>query len=116
MPVNQFGKVVLTGNPNSGWGKAGRWFDRVAKALRDAGCDVEADISQRPADVVASQACDAGDLLIVGFGGDGTFNEILNAADLDRTTLALVPAGTGNVLAKEVGMSRTRRGFHRRSC
>lgn len=107
MPVQQFDKVVLTGNPNSGWGKARRWFDRVAQALRDAGCEVAADMSRRPAEVVAAHAQDAGAVLIVGFGGDGTFNEMLNEADLERVTLGLIPAGTGNVLAQEVGMSKT---------
>jgi YegS/Rv2252/BmrU family lipid kinase len=44
--------------------------------------------------------------LLASFGGDGTFNELLNGADLARSTLALIPGGTGNVLAKELGLSR----------
>jgi diacylglycerol kinase family enzyme len=42
------------------------------------------------------------DLVVVG--GDGTFNEVLNGADLARHRLAFFPAGTVNVLAKEFGI------------
>ncbi len=41
---------------------------------------------------------------ILSFGGDGTFNEVLNGADLDRCILGVIPAGAGNVLAKEIGL------------
>ncbi|MGD2174083.1 MAG: YegS/Rv2252/BmrU family lipid kinase [Candidatus Brocadiaceae bacterium] len=106
--MRRFDQVLLVANPTSGLGKARRWVDRVAGILRP--------LSTGPVRVVRTR--DAGDgrravsgleapnALAVAFGGDGTFNELLNGADLGRCTLAIVPAGTGNVLAKELGMSR----------
>jgi diacylglycerol kinase family enzyme len=40
---------------------------------------------------------------IVAIGGDGTISEILQGIDLDRQTLALVPAGRGNSLCRDLG-------------
>lgn len=34
--------------------------------------------------------------LIVGVGGDGTLNEIVNGIDLDKNILGIIPCGTGN--------------------
>jgi diacylglycerol kinase family enzyme len=40
---------------------------------------------------------------IVAIGGDGTISEVLQGIDLDRQTLALVPAGRGNSLCRDLG-------------
>jgi diacylglycerol kinase (ATP) len=41
---------------------------------------------------------------IVAWGGDGTMNEIGTAAAFTDATLALVPSGSGNGLARELGV------------
>ena len=43
--------------------------------------------------------------VIVSMGGDGTFREVLNGANPDECCLAVLPTGTGNVLAGELGLS-----------
>jgi YegS/Rv2252/BmrU family lipid kinase len=102
-----FDKVVITGNPTSGRRKVRRWFDRVVQEFRDAGYPVDGSVTREAGDSrAAAQALSAPGTLVVAFGGDGTLNEILNGADLDRAMLAVVPAGTGNVMAKELGMAR----------
>ncbi|MCK4284315.1 MAG: diacylglycerol kinase family lipid kinase [Candidatus Brocadiae bacterium] len=102
-----FHRTLLVGNPTSGGGKVGRWFDKVAAVVRRTGPDVETVLTQGPGDAErAARDCGGDNVLVMAFGGDGTFNEILNGADLDRCTLAVIPAGTGNVLAKELGVSR----------
>ena len=55
--------------------------------------------------------------LVIACGGDGTLNEVVNglagASNGHRVPLALLPAGTANIFAKEldspVGYSRARR-------
>ena len=53
--------------------------------------------------------------LVTGYGGDGTQHEIANAvpgaaADLGRTTpMAILPGGTGNGFAREMGVPSTLR-------
>lgn len=50
--------------------------------------------------------------LIVAAGGDGTVNEVVNgivrAGTLDRTVLGVLPTGTMNVFAAELGVSAAR--------
>ncbi len=96
-------KALVVANPVSGHGKAKRYLPAVADMLEGAGWSVEALRTERAGDARrAAAGFDGG--LIVSFGGDGTFNEILNGADLERSVLAVLPAGTGNVLAKELRM------------
>jgi len=43
---------------------------------------------------------------IVGVGGDGTANEILNGMNGHDACLAILPMGTANVVARELGIKR----------
>jgi YegS/Rv2252/BmrU family lipid kinase len=52
---------------------------------------------------IAEDAKDKYDLLIVA-GGDGTVNEVINGIANSKTTLAIIPFGTSNVLALELGI------------
>lgn len=42
---------------------------------------------------------------VIALGGDGTINEILPAVVHQPLTLSILPAGTANVLARELGLS-----------
>lgn len=55
---------------------------------------------------LAASAVAEGFERLVAAGGDGTLNEVLNglAPDFDRVELGLVPAGTGNDLARTLGI------------
>ncbi len=55
---------------------------------------------------LAGQAVAAGCRRLVVAGGDGTLNEVLNglAPDFGRAEVALLPAGTGNDLARTLGL------------
>ena len=102
----RFDKVLLVANPTSGLGKARRWFDRAAEAIRPLGRELEVLVTQAAGDARTAVAeLGSGRNLAVAFGGDGTVHELLNGADLDSGALAVIPAGTGNVLAKELGMA-----------
>jgi diacylglycerol kinase (ATP) len=43
---------------------------------------------------------------VIACGGDGTVNRVVNAMDLDRQRLAVIPAGRGNSLARDLGLGR----------
>jgi YegS/Rv2252/BmrU family lipid kinase len=101
-----FDNVIVIANPTSGTGRAARRLRAVVADLEALGAPVRSVVTGAPGEAtdVAREASGKAPLL-VAFGGDGTFNEVLNGADLERAVLALIPAGTGNVLAKELGMS-----------
>jgi len=43
--------------------------------------------------------------VIIAVGGDGTFSEVVNGADVGKVPLGFIPAGTGNDFAKTAGFS-----------
>jgi diacylglycerol kinase (ATP) len=42
--------------------------------------------------------------MVIACGGDGTINEIVNGLARSQVPMALLPAGTANILAKELGI------------
>jgi YegS/Rv2252/BmrU family lipid kinase len=44
--------------------------------------------------------------LVIAWGGDGTINEVASALAFDDVPLGIIPAGSGNGLARELGVSR----------
>lgn len=53
---------------------------------------------------IAKQAILNESKLIVSVGGDGTINEIINAIANTNTCMAIIPNGTGNLLATSLGI------------
>lgn len=54
---------------------------------------------------LAARAVEEGAELVIACGGDGTFREVATAVGR-RTALGLVPVGTVNLLARELGLPR----------
>jgi diacylglycerol kinase (ATP) len=50
---------------------------------------------------------DRGADLIIAAGGDGTINEVVNGMVGSEIPLGILPAGTANVLATEIGLGKT---------
>ena len=55
---------------------------------------------------LAQAAVARGVRLVVAWGGDGTINEVASALAFTPVPLGLVPAGSGNGLARELGIDR----------
>jgi YegS/Rv2252/BmrU family lipid kinase len=56
---------------------------------------------------LAKGAAEAGYDLVIGYGGDGTLNQVVNgvmAAKRRRSIVGLIPGGTANVWAHEIGL------------
>ena len=96
------GDAIIIGNPNSGRAGSKGYLDGFARILRSGGLDVEVLNTKRP-DHATEIAALAGDRLVVAAGGDGTINEVINGLDKDAT-LGILPLGTANVLARELGL------------
>jgi YegS/Rv2252/BmrU family lipid kinase len=95
-------------NPVSG-PKIASKIDRIHALLSARGIRFEAADTSGPGDaaMLAREAAYAGAETVLVVGGDGTVNEAANGLAGSRTRLAVVPHGTGNVLAREVGLPET---------
>ena len=101
-----WGKLLLVVNPISGSGKAIQYLDRVINALRQSGLEPEVFQTTAPGDAEhAAAEFDVDHGTILAFGGDGTFNEVLNGTQLESCTVGVIPAGAGNVMGKEIGVA-----------
>jgi YegS/Rv2252/BmrU family lipid kinase len=102
--------VVAIVNPLSGAGATpGVAQHRVALlTARFASAKIagEVHVTERPrhAGELARAAVAAGAQTVIAWGGDGTINEIGTALTGTRTVLAIVPAGSGNGFASEIGV------------
>jgi diacylglycerol kinase (ATP) len=88
-----------------GYGRAR--LDDAACILRNAGSQVELIATSGPqmAGELAATAAASGCDLILAAGGDGTINEAINGIAGTEVAFGILPAGTANVLANEVGFS-----------
>lgn len=99
--------ICIIVNPAAGR----RIHKKVAKACRqleDAGAVPEVWHTRCPGDAtgLARKALDNKFDVIVAAGGDGTVNEVVNGMAHTDTPLALLPFGTTNLFAREIGVHR----------
>jgi hypothetical protein len=99
-------KLVLISNPASGRSKKEK-IERAVEILRDGGAHEvllrwteKARDGTRLAREAAGQGADA----IIAAGGDGTVNEVLNGLAGTPTPMGVIPLGTANCYALEVGI------------
>jgi diacylglycerol kinase (ATP) len=100
--------IALLTNPTSGGGRGGRARDIAVARFRDAGVEVQ-DLVGRDADEaldLARQAvADRAESLVV-VGGDGMVHIGVQAVASTGTALGIVPAGTGNDVARYFDLPR----------
>lgn len=100
-------RVLLIYNPAAGWGRRRR-LTAVLRALERHGVapTLRATARRGDAEAFARQARVADFDCLAVAGGDGTINEALNGLADPLLPLAIVPLGTANVLAAEIGLAR----------
>jgi YegS/Rv2252/BmrU family lipid kinase len=77
--------------------------------LQSKGCRVEVLFTEKRGDAesLAKEAIKKSPSLVIAAGGDGTINEVINGITGTEIPLAILPLGTTNVLAKELGIPET---------
>lgn len=100
--------IAVLSNPSAGKGRAGREAAAALAHLRGRGADVHVFTGNSAASsvVLAAQALDEAPRVLVIVGGDGTLSGILDLLCESAVPVALVPAGTGNDLARALGLPR----------
>jgi diacylglycerol kinase (ATP) len=104
--------ALLIHNPNAGngGGRRRRSLDEARRIFSSAGIEAELAETTAPGHAIeiAHRAGAEGRQLVIACGGDGTLNEVVNGLagqqNGHRVPLALLPAGTANILAKELGL------------
>jgi len=108
-------KPYLFVNPLSGSYARKRIYTVITR-LKNAGLTPTVYSASTPAEILSCcrqiNATDNAPLVIVA-GGDGTFNAVVNGLQPDTATLAVLPLGTSNVLAAELGIKSVKNGIKR---
>jgi diacylglycerol kinase (ATP) len=103
--------VAIIVNPLSGAGalaKGHRRAELASEVLARTGEDGDVCVTERRghARELSAAAAERGARLVIAWGGDGTVNEVASALVFGATALGIVPSGSGNGLARELGVDR----------
>ncbi len=107
---NHSTKLII--NPNADLGRAWRWGSDLRAVVEEfGGADWAGTVYPSHATELARQAAEDGYQLVISVGGDGTTHEVINGlmqvSQDRRPRLGIVPVGTGNDFASNVGMKTT---------
>ena len=104
-------RVVIL-NPHSG---SGSHAEQIRSLAEEFGYDVEETEDAGDAVALTKAAISDGATVIGAAGGDGTLNEVLQGVDaldaFEEVTVGVIPVGTGNDFAENVGISDAREAF-----
>lgn len=101
-------RLSIIANPISGGGRVFARVERLLKKWPYADWDVEVHATRcsEHAGVLAREMLDRPPDLLAVCGGDGTLNEVASSLPNPPFPIALIPAGTANVLARELNLPR----------
>lgn len=100
-------KAVIIANPTAGGlARDQRSFEETLTFLRQHGWQVELWLTTGPGDarMLAQRAVEQGMGAVIASGGDGTINEIIQSLVGSETALGVLPSGTVNIWAREMGI------------
>lgn len=101
----KYDKIFLIGNPVAGVG-ALKKIEKAINILRQRGIPFEIFLTKKrgDAETFAREIKESYNdkILVIGCGGDGTYNEIVNGLVYSSVPFAILPMGTTSVLAKEL--------------
>jgi diacylglycerol kinase (ATP) len=100
-------RAVLIANPKTGRYESRRTpIGELSEQLKSLGVDVEVRMTTAPGDAtaIAFKAAHNGTADVIVAGGDGTINEAIQGMAGTRARLGVIPRGTANVLARELGL------------
>jgi diacylglycerol kinase (ATP) len=100
--------AILISNPKTGRYASRRFrpIQQTVSQLKSLGLDVELRLTTRPHEAIeiAARAARNGSSDVFVAGGDGTINEVIQGLAGTNARLGIIPRGTANVLARELGL------------
>lgn len=91
-------------NPEAGKGKAIGYVQSIKKIFHDMKDEYYIEVTEYPghATQIVRKYTSKEDYRVYAIGGDGTLNEVLNGIIGSSSTLAVIPAGSGNDFVKSI--------------
>ena len=112
-------KLLIIFNPNAGSGRSKQYLLLIEAYCKAMGIDYEIKHSRHSGHAQSIvQACDLSQyVFVIAAGGDGTLFEVVNGlmqhTPENRIPLGVIPVGTGNAFARELGLLPTDwKGWH----
>jgi len=105
---NPVKNLLVIHNPTAGRGR-GHFLHSVLSRLRAKGVEIDLRPTTGPGDAGELARRATGVDAVAVAGGDGTINEAINGLIGNEVPLAVIPLGTANVLAAEIGLARSPR-------
>ena len=103
-------KLHIVVNPNGASGRAWSLWKELEPLFRKSEHEIKLYTSSKEegiTDIVRSITSSPQENYVVVIGGDGTINEAVNGiVDFKRTYFGFIPCGSGNDLAKDLGLSK----------
>jgi len=98
-------KVIFIVNPIAGSRQKDIILEQISQIMAPGQYEVHPSVSPGHAFKIADAMVKQGEKWIVAVGGDGTVNEVASALVNTNARLGIVPAGSGNGLARHLGIS-----------
>src|SRR5579859_2356296 len=105
--IRQKTSAILIANPSSGsYTQQARQIEETIAFLQQHGWQAELRLTREAGDTrrLAREAVAQQADVVIAIGGDGTINEIIQELAGSETALGLLPSGTMNVWAREIGI------------
>lgn len=96
----------IVANPVAGRGRVGKLLPQIRQLFDQHNLKYEIALTEAPGHgtALAKEAADKGWDNVIAIGGDGTMNEVLNGIMGTPASMGFVPLGTGNDLARSLGI------------
>lgn len=98
-------RICFIYNPAAGRNRAGRYLDRIRKKAEELWVNPDFRITQRESDIRNFALDSTGRYdLVIGCGGDGTINQVINGIAGTSVDFGVLPLGNGNDFANATGI------------
>jgi YegS/Rv2252/BmrU family lipid kinase len=102
-------EALIIFNPTAHNAPSRRRLEEIILWMQSEGWRVSWEETHKRGDGIglAARAAEGGIPLVLACGGDGTVNEVVNGLDGSESSLGMIPAGTSNLWAREVGLDKS---------
>ncbi len=96
---------AVIANPTAGRGRGSTTARRIEELLRESKEDFHLQLTKKPKEAIElARRASGKHERVIAIGGDGTIREVLQGVYEGKSTLGIIPSGTGNDYARGLGI------------